>query len=86
MIERDEARRIAEFELLRRGLGSGITSVRRTAEMARPPWAYNGPDFTSCWIAYAEPRADGRLESSMIIAVDTMSGLVRYVGSANDEG
>jgi hypothetical protein len=47
---------------------------------------YNGPDLSRCWIAYLESCEQRIIQSSTIVLIDREDGVVRYVGSANDEG
>ena len=86
MISREQARAIAESAVLARGAGEAIREVRELAELTgRAPTLYNGPDVGRCWIAYVD-RPVCALQSSRIVLMDRQTGVVLYVGSANDEG
>ena len=85
MIEREQARAVAEAHALSTGSGFGIREVRLLEEVGRGPTLYNGPDLTRCWIAYVETRRHW-LGPSTVILVDRITGDVLYAGSANDEG
>ncbi|MDQ6871216.1 MAG: hypothetical protein M3037_04300 [Gemmatimonadota bacterium] len=86
MVDRESAVRIAEKEIVARGLGTGVRSVLGFDELkVRAPVLYRGPDLRKCWIAYAERPLRG-LFASNIVLIDRESGEVLYSGSANDEG
>lgn len=86
MISREQARAIAESAALARGSAGSINAVCLNEELiSRPPSIYNGPDLSRCWIAYLE-SGPWIIQSSTVILVDQRDGVVRYVGTANDEG
>ncbi len=86
MITRTEAHRIAEHEIISRGLGTGVSHLALGDQLSwRPPSLYNQPDLRTCWIANAERPFRG-LEQSYILLIDRESGAVLYGGGANDEG
>lgn len=87
MINREEARAIAEKEVLETGAGAGIKRVCSFDESSRRPSGYAMPDLTACWIVYLEPPPffGGVCESS-IVAISKESGAVLYRGRAGDEG
>lgn len=84
-VSRDEA-----FDLARDVADPMDRDVREVvdhAELAlsgsRTPFIYN-VDLSNCWIAYLAPLRVG-LGPSDIVAIDKVTGAVRYTGSANDE-
>lgn len=86
MVNREEARRIAEGEVKHRRLSSGIEDIFSLEEFPRrAPLIYGGPDLRRCWIAYAT-RSGHDLKSGTIVLVDRESGEVLYSGSTFDEG
>jgi hypothetical protein len=76
---------IAESAALANGVRVGIHEVLSLEEVSRPPVFYAGPDLARCWIAYVDAPIRG-IHSSTIVLVDRGTGVVQYVGSANDEG
>lgn len=85
MITRAQARAIAESALLARSSDYRISSMYDGAEGTRRLGLYRLPDPRQCWVAYIAIPVSGP-QPSEIIMVDKESGVVVYVGSANDEG
>jgi hypothetical protein len=86
MVDREEAHRIAEKEIIARGLGTGVQQVCTVDEITwRRPAIYGGPELSTCWVAYAERPIRG-LFSSDVVLISRVSGEVLYSGSAHDEG
>ena len=88
MISRDQAREIAEREIIARGLGTGVKTVYRPDELdgrALRNIYYTGPALRQWWVAYAARPFIG-LMSSNVVLIDRENGAVLYAGSANDEG
>lgn len=84
-ISREEAGRIAEAAAVARKIGFGVRHVYRLDEIPfRRPLLWN-VDLEHCWIAYIE-RGNHDLRASTIVVLDEETGVVRYAGSANDEG
>ena len=87
MISRGQAHAIAESAVLARGIGTGVRAVCLLAEITtRRPWIYGGPDPSRCWIAYIETPRPRVIQSSTVIFIDMVDGVVLACGSANDEG
>jgi hypothetical protein len=87
MISRGQAHAIAESAVLARGIGTGVRAVCLLAEITtRPPWMYNGPDPSRCWIAYVETSTPHIIQSSTVVFMNMEDGTVLACGSANDEG
>ena len=87
MISRGQARAIAESAALARRMANSIWTLWLEEEVfTRPPSIYNGPDLSHCWIAYLEHPNPSIHQSSTIVLIDREDGVVRYVGSGNDEG
>jgi hypothetical protein len=87
MISRGQAQAIAESALLARGMENSIWTIWLEEEViSRAPSIYNGPDLSRCWIGYLENPDPSIYQSSTIVLIDREDGVVRYVGSGNDEG
>lgn len=85
MISRQEAASIAEPEIISSGLGSGVREVLCASELQRRPPSVYGARLESCWIVYAERPLIGIFPNAIVL-VDTVTGSIVYLGSANDEG
>ena len=87
MISRGRARAIAESAMFARGMQNSLWAIWLEEEViTHGPSIYNGPDLSRCWIAYLESSNPSILQSSTIVLIDREDGVVRYVGSGNDEG
>ena len=88
---RDHARKLAE-EHAGRPVDRVTTIEELAEEYTQPPNIFWGPPLSECWIAYLArptpgPGADvSVIGPSDIVLVDRQTGIVRYSGSANDEG
>jgi len=91
MISREDAKRIAEETLAKSRYAEQCGSVRAVYELdeipfARPNCYPLGEDgLRGAWIAYGESTL-WALQSSIVVVIDMTTGMVRYVGSAHDEG
>lgn len=86
LVSREEAATIAEEYLSYHESGSRrIRKVCALDEVSAVPTLYNGPDLSTCWIAYVATPMRG-LQSSTIVLVSRHTGDVLYAGSAHDEG
>jgi hypothetical protein len=89
MVDREEARRLAEYEIQHGRLRPRARSVHSAEELKGwQPILYQfpEPDLTRCWIAFVEQLDVSRLGSSTIILIDRETGAAAYTGSAHDEG
>jgi len=82
--------RVADYIAARQGTGPqpSIRTVVRWEEIswAKPNvYGFDGEFWERQWIVYLDPPGDG-LRSSLIAAVDRITGDVGYFGTANDEG
>jgi hypothetical protein len=86
MISRGQARAVAESAILARGMANSVWTIWLEEEaVTRAPSIYEGPDLSRCWIAYLESDP-WIIQSSTVVLIDRNDGVVRYVGTANDEG
>jgi hypothetical protein len=93
MITRQLAKRIAEVSLRLSRYADQCRTVRAVYTVdeipfAKPGW-YGDPHcevaLQGAWIAYGASTRIA-LQSSVVVVIDQITGAVRYVGSANDEG
>ena len=86
MVTREEAASIAGSEIAKRGLVASVKRVVAMEDCKREPVAY-GVCFQGCWIVYLDlPGSAWSLEASTILAIDRLTGDLRYCGSAQGEG
>jgi len=85
-VSRDQALELARevAETMSQDVGEVFGFAELTAMGSRTPCVYN-VDLSDCWIAYLVPLRVG-LGPSDIVVIDKITGAVRYIGSANDEG
>ncbi len=85
-VSRDQALELARevADLLGQGISDVVDLDELTAKGVRTPCLYN-VDLSDCWIAYLESQRVG-LGPSEVVVIDRITGALRYIGSANDEG
>jgi hypothetical protein len=85
-VSRDQALELARevAETMSREVDDVFGSAELTAMGSRTPCIYN-VDLSDCWIAYLAPLRVG-LGPSDVVVIDKVTGAVRYIGSAYDEG
>ena len=85
-VSRDQALELARevAETMSQDVRDVFGFAELTAMGSRTPCVYN-VDLSDCWIAYLVPVRVG-LGPSDIVVIDKITGAVRYIGSANDEG
>lgn len=85
-ITRSEAFEIATKYNAEHRIGVRVREVLLLEELQfREPSLY-GVSLDDCWIAYVERDGPPRLIESLIIAIDSNDGTIRYAGGASDEG
>lgn len=85
MIDREQARAIAEAEVKRGGYGAGVRSVVSGGEAADLDGVYlAGQDRrVKCWFAYVDPSTL-RVGASTVVAISKQDGRIVAVGSEGE--